>query len=158
MNIRSIESRDIEAIIAIQSVCPEIAQWTISDYARVVQGEMPGWVCQGDVGIDGFLVARPIGSDIEILNLAVRPEARRLGIGASLLRKALEWGRARHAQTAILEVRVSNGPALLFYERLDFQVAGRRPRYYTSPAEDALLLVASLDKIKSCASSAPHHP
>ncbi len=148
LNIRSLESRDIEAILAIQSACPEIAQWTISDYARVARGEMAGWVCQEEADIRGFLVARPSGNDIEILNLAVRPDARRLGIGVSLLRKALEWGRAQHAERAILEVRVSNGPAVLFYERLNFQVAGRRPRYYTSPAEDALLLVASLHKIK----------
>jgi [ribosomal protein S18]-alanine N-acetyltransferase len=148
LNIRPLESRDIEAILAIQVACPEIAQWTMPDYARVARGEMAGWVCQGDADIRGFLVARPSGSDIEILNLAVRPDARRLGVGASLLREALEWGRAQHAERAILEVRVSNAPALLFYERFDFQVAGRRPRYYASPPEDALLLAASLPKIK----------
>ncbi len=148
MNIRPLESRDIETILAIQSACPEIAQWTMSDYARVAHGEMVGWVCEGEADIRGFLVARPSGSDIEILNLAVRPEARRLGIGASLLREALEWARAQHAERAILEMRVSNAPALLFYERFDFQVAGLRLRYYSSPPEDALLLVASLPKIK----------
>lgn len=144
MNIRSIESRDIEAIISIQSACPEIAQWTISDYTRVAQGEMAAWVCQREADILGFLVARPSGSDIEILNLAVQPDARRLGIGASLVRQAFEWGRAQHAERAILEVRASNAAALAFYEGFDFRVAGRRPRYYTSPAEDALLLVAPL--------------
>jgi ribosomal-protein-alanine N-acetyltransferase len=148
LNIRPLESRDIEKILAIQSTCPEIAQWTMSDYVRVARGEMAGWVCEGEADIRGFLVARPSGSEIEILNLAVRPEARRLGIGASLLREALEWGRAQHAERAILEVRVSNAPALLFYGRFDFQVAGRRPRYYSSPPEDALLLVASLPKIE----------
>jgi [ribosomal protein S18]-alanine N-acetyltransferase len=144
LNIRSIESRDIEAILAIQSACPEIAQWTISDYARVAQGEMAGWVCQREADILGFLVARPSGSDIEILNLAVQPDARRLGVGALLVGKAFEWGRAQHAERAILEVRASNAAALAFYEGFDFRVAGRRPRYYASPAEDALLLVAPL--------------
>jgi [ribosomal protein S18]-alanine N-acetyltransferase len=158
LNIRSIESCDIEAILAIQSVCPEIAQWTISDYARVAQGEMAGWVCQGEPDILGFLVARPSGSDIEILNLAVRRDTRRLGIGASLVREAFEWGRAEHAERAIIEVRASNVAALAFYERFGFRVAGRRPRYYAAPVEDALLLVAHLDKIESSASSAPNRP
>jgi len=148
LNIRPLESRDIEAILAIQSACPEIAQWMMPDYARVAGGEMAGWVCEGEADIRGFLVARPSGSDIEILNLAVRPEARRLGIGASLLRRVLEWGSSQHAERAILEVRVSNALALLFYERFDFQLAGRRPRYYASPPEDALLLAASLPKIE----------
>ncbi len=158
MNIRSIESRDIEAILAIQSACPEIAQWTMSDYARVAQGEMAGWICKGDADILGFLVARPSGGDIEILNLAVQPDARRLGVGASLVGKAFEWGRAQHAERAILEVRASNAGALAFYEGFDFRVAGRRPRYYASPAEDALLLAAPIDKIESSASSAPNRP
>ena len=148
MNIRSIESRDIEAILTIQSACPEIAQWTMSDYARVAQGEMAGWVCQGEQDILGFLVARPSGGDIEILNLAVRKDARRLGVGASLVSKAFEWGRAQHAERAILEVRASNAAALAFYEGFDFRVAGRRPRYYASPPEDAVLLIAPLSTAK----------
>jgi [ribosomal protein S18]-alanine N-acetyltransferase len=149
LNIRPIESQDIEAILTIQSMCPEIAQWMKSDYARVARGEMAGWVSLRDEGIDGFLVARTVASDIEILNLAVRQQARRLGIGTSLLREAFEWGRELQAENAFLEMRVSNDAAKLFYERHDFRVAGRRPRYYSSPEEDALVLVAPLNKTKA---------
>jgi ribosomal-protein-alanine N-acetyltransferase len=83
-------------------------------------------------------------SDIEILNLAVRPEARRRGIGAALLAEAIDWGRAFRAEKALLEVRSSNAPALQFYERHHFQATGRRPRYYTAPADDALVLTLRL--------------
>jgi ribosomal-protein-alanine N-acetyltransferase len=37
-------------------------------------------------------------------------------------------------------VRPSNLPALGLYERLGFTVAAVRPRYYTHPEEDALIL------------------
>jgi len=40
----------------------------------------------------------------------------------------------------MLEVRASNDPARLLYEKLGFQQAGRRPGYYRNPREDALIL------------------
>ena len=164
MTIRPLESRDVEAILAIQAACPEIAQWTAWDYDRVARGEMAGWVAteNSNVGVDaaaavagaavtefaaevaGFLVARRLSSELEILNFAVESEWRRCGIGAALLTEALQWAETLQATQAILEVRASNLAALRFYERHKFEVVGRRPRYYTAPVEDALLLTAPL--------------
>jgi ribosomal-protein-alanine N-acetyltransferase len=145
LQIRLIMPADVETIVAIQNACPEMAQWTAWDYDRVARGEMDGWVAQDAGGIAGFLVARRVAADFEILNFAVQPESRRRGIGAALLRAALDWGKAFHAEKAMLEVRASNLAALRFYERFGFQVAGRRLRYYTAPVEDALLLTAPAD-------------
>jgi len=142
----------VEAILAIQAACPEIAQWTAWDYDRVARGEMGGWVATDDshVGaqvaaeVTGFLVARRLSSELEILNFAVESDWRRCGIGAALLEGALQWAQTFQATQAILEVRASNLAALRFYERHKFEVVGRRPRYYTAPVEDALLLTATL--------------
>jgi [ribosomal protein S18]-alanine N-acetyltransferase len=142
--IRALESRDIEWVLAIQAVCPEIAQWTVWDYDRVARGEMAGWVAEENSEVIGFLVGRRVTSDLEILNFAVRADDRRRGIGAELLRAALDWAHAFQAAHAILEVRASNLAALHFYERHRFEVVGRRARYYTAPIEDALLLTATL--------------
>lgn len=142
--IRALESRDIEAVLGMQSACPEIAQWTVWDYHRVARGEMAGWVAEEAGRLAGFLVARRVSSDLEILNFAVREAERRRGIGAELLRAALEWAQSLRMTHAILEVRASNLAALRFYERYKFEVVGRRPRYYTAPIEDALLLTATL--------------
>ena len=40
----------------------------------------------------------------------------------------------------LLEVRVSNAPAIALYEGLGFAQVGRRPKYYHNPHEDALIL------------------
>jgi ribosomal-protein-alanine N-acetyltransferase len=164
LTIRPLESLDVEAILAIQAACPEIAQWTAWDYDRVARGEMAGWVATENsnasaegtaavVGaaatefageVAGFLVARRLSSELEILNFAVESEWRRCGIGAALLGGALQWAQTFQATQAILEVRASNLAALRFYERHKFEVVGRRPRYYTAPLEDALLLTAPL--------------
>jgi [ribosomal protein S18]-alanine N-acetyltransferase len=164
LTIRPLESRDAEAILEIQAACPEIAQWTAWDYDRVARGEMAGWVAteSSNVGaqgpaavaggfaaelageVAGFLVARRLSSELEILNFAVGSEWRRCGIGANLLGAALQWAQAFQATQAILEVRASNLAALRFYASHKFEVVGRRPRYYTAPVEDALLLTAPL--------------
>lgn len=144
MEIRRVESRDVEAILAIQAVCPEVAQWTMWDYERVARGEMAGWVAEDAGQVVGFLIARQVANDIEILNLAVQPDARRRRLGTALLTSAIEWGGAFHAESALLEVRASNVAALEFYEQHGFQATGRRPHYYTAPVDDALVLTAKI--------------
>jgi len=143
--IRTLEDRDVDSILSIQNACPEIAQWTAWDYDRAAKGEMAGWVAEEDGRIVGFLVARRVVSDLEILNLAVAEDTRRRGVGAALLNEVLGWAGAFQATHAILEVRESNLAALHFYERRKFKVVGRRARYYTAPIEDALLLTANLE-------------
>jgi [ribosomal protein S18]-alanine N-acetyltransferase len=142
---RPIEDRDAESILQIQAECPEVAQWTSCDYARVARGEMAGWVA-ADATVIGFLVARRVGADMEILNLAVKEDARRAGVGGSLLREALKWGENSQAEKAFLEVRASNSAALKFYERYGFQATGRRQRYYVAPVDDALLLTLEFSR------------
>jgi ribosomal-protein-alanine acetyltransferase len=130
--------------MAIQSSCPEIAQWTTRDYARVVQGDMAGWTAEEKSEVAGFIVARRVASDLEILNFAVQPNSRNRGVGTALLRQALEWGATFHGEKAFLEVRASNFAALRFYEHRGFEMTARRPRYYLAPIEDALVLTARL--------------
>ena len=137
---------DVEPVLAIQAACPEIAQWSVWDYEGVARGEMAGWVAEDEREIAGFLVARQLVGEAEILNFAVRADSRLQGTGTALLAQALEWSKSLGAESVILEVRASNLAALRFYERHGFVVAGKRPRYYTAPIEDALLLNLSLAK------------
>lgn len=140
LRVRKMEVRDIEAVLAIQSRCPEIAQWSAGSYRRVAVGEMAGWIVEDQGAIAGFLVARELVRETEILNFAVRADVRRQGIGARLIDAAIEWSRGLGAEKAILEVRASNEGAIRFYERHGFVVTGRRAKYYAEPVEDALLL------------------
>ncbi len=144
MKIRCIESRDADQILQVQDRCPEIAPWTLQDYQRAADGEMAGWVADEGGIVVGFLVARRVAHDFEILNFAVRPDVRQKGIGSLLLQQSFAWGTSLQAENAFLEVRASNLAAQRFYERRGFRITGRRPRYYSSPEEDALLLTATI--------------
>lgn len=77
--------------------------------------------------------------ELEIYNIAVRPEARRQGLARRLTGLVLEAARALRLERALLEVRAGNTPARRLYEGLGFTACGARRAYYTEPVEDAVL-------------------
>src|SRR5438552_6303187 len=88
----------------------------------------------------GFCSFWRVLDELHINNIAVLPPFRRLGVATRLLTFALSEGVALGARRATLEVRRSNDPARLLYERFGFTIAGLRRAYYTKPVEDALVL------------------
>ena len=94
--------------------------------------------------VAGFIVSRLIGPELHVYNVAVRPEFRRRGIAAQMLRAVLDWGQRNGAALAFLEVREGNSAARSLYRGCGFAVAGRRRQYYAAPVEDALLMTVSL--------------
>lgn len=87
-----------------------------------------------------FSVCWVIFDELHINTLAVAPAARRTGLATALLRQVMAEASAAGATRATLEVRASNSAALGLYARLGFRVEAERPRYYTNPEEDALIL------------------
>ena len=88
----------------------------------------------------GFCSFWRVLDELHINNLAVKPESRRAGVATALLEHVLREGGIMGALRATLEVRRSNDPARVLYERFGFSVAGVRRAYYTKPVEDALIL------------------
>ena len=84
--------------------------------------------------------------ELEILNLAVRPEERRKGFGRRILGMALQVARKMGMQKVLLEVRVGNHAAIGLYQGSGFRQVGVRPRYYTDTGEDALIYVCLLQE------------
>jgi [ribosomal protein S18]-alanine N-acetyltransferase len=146
LRVRTMEARDIEKVLEIQRGCPEIAQWSARDYERVVSGEMAGWTSEDERGVAGFLVARELVGETEVLNFAVRADVRRQGLGSMLVDAAVDWSRGLGAERVMLEVRASNEAAVRFYDRHGFVEAGRRAKYYVGPVEDAFVLMRRLEK------------
>ena len=92
---------------------------------------------------DGFILIRVVADEAEILTLAVRPAARREGLGARLVEAAVVRAAARGAERMFLEVAEDNVAARALYARTGFVEAGRRRGYYAradGSREDALVL------------------
>jgi ribosomal-protein-alanine N-acetyltransferase len=88
----------------------------------------------------GFLLARSVFENLEILKVGVLPAYQRLGIGTRLMEAAYTEGIRRGCRRCFLEVRASNQVAIGFYNAHKFRVTGRRTDYYSNPAEDALIM------------------
>ena len=107
-----------------------------------------GWIAALGGEPAGFVVARLLADEAEILTLGVRPGARRRGLAAHLVRAAAASARTAGARRMHLEVAESNAAARATYGRSGFAEAGRRRGYYRSEqgaAVDALLLALRLD-------------
>lgn len=94
----------------------------------------------------GFVLARDLGTECEVLSVGVSPKLRQHGAGAQLMHAVLAEARRRGNASVVLEVAADNQPARALYTRLGFATVGRRPRYYRRPngLEDALIMRLTL--------------
>lgn len=135
-------ARDLDGVLAVDAASfvnhwtREMFLWEAehSDVARV-------FVCRTAAGmVVAYCAVWLIFDELHVNNLAVLPDWRRRGVARGLLRAVLAAARREGATRATLEVRASNLPALSLYGAFGFVQRGRRPLYYTNPAEDALIL------------------
>jgi ribosomal-protein-alanine N-acetyltransferase len=89
----------------------------------------------------GYCCFWALSGELQLVNIAVRPDLRGQGLGRLLLHYLFREAQLRAAEKIFLEVRPSNQAAVGLYERLGFKVLYRRPRYYTPEGEDALVMV-----------------
>lgn len=101
----------------------------------------------------GYLLARLVADEVEILELAVAGGSRRAGLGSALVERALAEAAHRGARSAHLEVRVGDAGAIRFYRERRFREIGRRPRYYRG-GEDAIAMSRALGPPSAEAQSA----
>ncbi|UJA20410.1 ribosomal protein S18-alanine N-acetyltransferase [Thermoleophilia bacterium SCSIO 60948] len=88
--------------------------------------------------IVGYLVCSRYVDVWHLMNIAVDPRLRRLGIASRLMDSMLERGGREESYT--LEVRPSNLAAIALYRDKGFRAAGHRRRYYHDNGEDALIM------------------
>lgn len=86
-----------------------------------------------------YLAVYCVADELEVLNIAVHPKARRKGLGRLLLSTVLQNASKTGISRALLEVRRTNSPAIGLYEVLGFEALGIRPRYYQDTNEDAII-------------------
>jgi ribosomal-protein-alanine N-acetyltransferase len=135
--IRPVNPTDIAVVTEIEQESFGRPHWGADDFLRY-----DGSVALLEGRIVGFLISRqtlaPVGgipAEREILNVAVLPAYRRVGIASALLHEELS-----HDAVFFLEVRESNVAARELYRRHGFGEIGRRKNYYQYPPETAIVM------------------
>lgn len=95
----------------------------------------------------GYGIMATGAGEAHLLNLCVRPESRRQGLGRALLRHLLEQAIRDGVRTVLLEVRPSNAAAIALYAESGFAAIGRRRGYYPASEgrEDAIVMALRID-------------
>ncbi len=140
---RLVSADDLEGVLAIEDASfnnPTTREWYEAELKRPE-------VCYiyvlrtPECPVAAFCAFWRVEDQIHINNLAVTPELRGRGLASRLLAAVMAESAAIGADSATLEVRRSNTPALRLYTKAGFTEAGVRRNYYTQPVEDALVLV-----------------
>lgn len=143
-NFARLEPDDMAEVAELEALCFS-SPWREEQLRAALA--LPHFTVYGLKGQDRLLAYVSLSlvpGEVEVLNIATRPEARRRGLARRLLRRALEAVAPEVASDdgyrAFLEVRVANVPALGLYQSLGFERIGVRKSYYRDTGEDALVL------------------
>jgi [ribosomal protein S18]-alanine N-acetyltransferase len=138
ITFRRLTYGDLPAVLSIERRSFP-APWSLAMF--VLEVSKPAGVCLAAISggeIVGYLVCSRYADVLHLMNVAVDPDRRRLGIAARMVERML--AEAGRDERYTLEVRVSNHGAIAMYEKLGFRRAGRRRRYYSDNGEDAMIM------------------
>ena len=116
--------------------------YTLAHYFVVCPDTGHEGINAGAQDIIGFAGLWLLADEAHIVNIAVRPEYRRRGIGEMLLIALIEKSFDISASMITLEARVSNRAAQGLYYKYGFTIRGVRKGYYSDNREDAVIMTA----------------
>ena len=139
--IRAMEQRDIDGVMAIETVVCDFP-WTYSIFSDCIKVGYSCWVVEDEGEIVGYGLLSVAANEAHILNLCIKPEKQRQGLGRRMMEHLIEQAKKLMTHSVYLEVRVSNHGAFDLYQKLGFSVIGHRKDYYPhmDGREDALVL------------------
>ena len=135
--VREAVADDSQVLAEIERECFAQPHWDEDSFLNYtclvaeVQGRIAGFLVSRQI-LPGVRGAKP---EREILNLAVTPVYRHMGIATALLKRELHSDAIHY-----LEVRESNVAAQKLYRKLGFIEIGRRRNYYDGPIETAIVM------------------
>lgn len=145
IEITEMELDDLDEVMSIERKCFP-TPWPRGVFEMEVRSvRSHNFVAKIDGVLCGYIVTWRIYDEVHILNVAVHPKFRRLGLGRALVEHCFAYHVERGARHALLEVRESNEAAQGLYEKLGFTRVGVRHNYYTDNGEDAIVMIKVFD-------------
>ena len=139
MKIEIMNKSHLVEVMKIDKECfPD--PWSEKSFVDEMENENTVYLVAIDDGVLGYAGMWSVFENADITNIAVSPDARRRGIGESLLLELIKYAEKRGADNIRLEVRSSNTAAISLYEKCGFLEVGIRKKYYSDNGEDALIM------------------
>ena len=137
MILRAWEKKDVDTIAEMEKRCFPQDAWTKgmlselldSPYEWAVLAEEGGQVC-------GYACLFTLFETADLMNIAVDEPFRGRGIACRLIEALHKNAKELGAERVMLEVRVSNAPAIALYKKYGYEKIAVRKNYYGN-GEDA---------------------
>ncbi len=155
-------AEDIESVLAIELEAYPFP-WTEGNFRDSFSAGYRLRLLRERGVLVGYLVWMPVLQEAHLLNITLAPARQGHGLGAWMMRQAMEQMRAEGMQHVLLEVRPSNVRALGLYGRLRFSQIGLRKGYYPQSVvcaegrEDAVVMRINLQPAASVSASDRRH-
>lgn len=101
------------------------------------------YVAKVNEEIVGYIICWICENTAHIHNLSVKKSWQRSGVGSKLLEFLFKNLVDRGINIVMLEVRVSNTPAINLYKKFGFDIVAVKPKFYND-GEDAYLMIKQL--------------
>ena len=134
--IENMNSQHLDGVVNIENIC-FANPWSRADLeAQLTLDTSHFVVATVDEKVVGYMGLQIFSGEGYVTNVAVLPEYRRQGIAKMLIEKQMQ----NEMSFITLEVRESNLPAIKLYESCGFENVGIRPKFYTNPTENAIIM------------------
>ncbi len=138
MIVREMTREDIDAVVGVDNAAFSDT-WKEATFCEEIEKDYAHYfVCETDDEIIGYAGIWCIYETAELIRIATVPEFRKRGIAKELMHKILECAKACGCERMMLEVRRSNSPAQMLYEKFGFNEISVRKGYYNG--EDAIIM------------------
>jgi ribosomal-protein-alanine N-acetyltransferase len=137
VHIRWMIRRDMPEVLQTEQESFEFA-WTEEDFLRCLrQRNCIGMVAEQGERVVGFMIYELHKAKLHILNFAVHPAGRRVGIGNQMVAKLISKLSSHRRTRITLEVRETNLSAQLFFRSQGFKAMKVLRAFYEDSGEDA---------------------
>lgn len=135
------KDEDLNEVQAIEHE-NEIELWSLKNFQDSISAKHFFKLFFLNKTIVGFIVARLIQNECEILNIGVTKSMRKKQVASKLMDALIGQCNNKNIKHIFLEVRTSNLEAISMYKKFDFNEIGIRPNYYLTKNghEDAIIM------------------
>jgi ribosomal-protein-alanine N-acetyltransferase len=115
--------------------------WTRADFENELRNKLAIYFVAIEAKeVLGYAGMWHVINEGHIVNVAVKEEKRRQGVGTLLIQKLIDIAKKKCMYGLTLEVRVSNTAGQRLYHKFGFSAEGIRKRYYSDTGEDAIIM------------------
>ncbi|MBS3803923.1 MAG: ribosomal protein S18-alanine N-acetyltransferase [Oleiphilaceae bacterium] len=127
--VRALHLDDLDAVLDIERQGYS-HPWTPGVFRDCFHANYRTWALTEDKEVIGYAVVAYMVDEAHLLNLCVARRHHRSGGARYLLRHLIAQARQENMSRVLLEVRLSNEPAVTLYNSEGFEQIGIRPQYY----------------------------